>query len=234
MRWALVLCSLLIGLTTSVRSVQAQSTSPTQPDYADFMRTGPLGDIPLGAESAWATVFDYSNFTCHDCVTFYTKVFPSLKSQYVATGKIRWIVRELVWRMEPLFPGDTSPSMYVFDAAPFMVARCFGSGKYHAAVETFYQRANEWLKSEPLPAITAIAAGLGMGQAALVSCLNDRKLQSEIEFEGNRANRFRPANIPMFFFADDKKRSVTRLLPQAADNLNLKAWQKELAHRLGN
>ncbi|MDP4340090.1 thioredoxin domain-containing protein, partial [Escherichia coli] len=78
-----------------------------------------LPDMALGPADASVTVTEYASMTCPHCAAFTEKVFPKLKSEYIDTGKIRFVFRE--------FPLDVKA------AAGSMLARCIAkddSGKY--------------------------------------------------------------------------------------------------------
>ena len=56
------------------------------------------------------TITEYASMTCPHCAAFTEKVFPKIKSEYIDTGKIRFVFRE--------FPLDIKA------AAGSMLARC--------------------------------------------------------------------------------------------------------------
>src|SRR5215212_6252128 len=86
-------------------------------------KPSPLGDMALGSDSASVTIVEYASMTCPHCASFTINVFPKLKSEYIDTGKVRFIFRE--------FPLD------LVAAAGSMLARCIGkkdAEKYFAVV----------------------------------------------------------------------------------------------------
>src|SRR5260370_34517464 len=86
------------------------------PSNEELMQPGPLGEQALGSAEAPVTLSEYASMTCSHCANFAVKVYPTLKSKYVDTSKVRYILRE--------FPLDPLAS------AGFMLARCSGDKYY--------------------------------------------------------------------------------------------------------
>ena len=87
--------------------------SPAARAQADLSSPGPLGDVWLGSPDAKVTIIEYASLTCGHCATFHRDTWPALKSKYIDTGKVRFVLREF-----PLDPLAT---------AGFMLARCNGN-----------------------------------------------------------------------------------------------------------
>ena len=66
--------------------------------------TSPLflqGEPALGAASAPLTIVEFSDFECSYCRRFHEQVFPQLKSQYIDTGLVRFIHKDLPLPFHP-------------------------------------------------------------------------------------------------------------------------------------
>jgi protein-disulfide isomerase len=55
-------------------------------------------DHVIGAADAAVTVVEYSDFQCPFCGKFERESFPTLKTQYIDTGKVRWVFRHFPLR----------------------------------------------------------------------------------------------------------------------------------------
>ena len=66
--------------------------------------------MALGPANAPVTITEYASMTCPHCAAFNENVFPKIKSEYIDTGKVRYVFRE--------FPLDIKA------AAGSMLARC--------------------------------------------------------------------------------------------------------------
>ena len=85
-----------------------------------------LTDISIGSEDAPVTVVEYASWTCPACLQFHTDVIPMLKSDYVDTGKVKFVFREF-----PTPPANIS-------VAGFALARCAGEESYYNVVDDMF------------------------------------------------------------------------------------------------
>lgn len=69
-----------------------------------------VAEYALGAEDAPLTVIEYASYTCPHCKTFHEGTIKEFKKNYVETGKVRYIYREVYFDRFGLWAG--------------MVARC--------------------------------------------------------------------------------------------------------------
>ena len=85
-------------------------------DMKKALEPGPLPEITLGDENAPVKIIEYLSMTCPHCADFAENTFPTLKKNFIATGKVYYIFRE--------FPFDPRAT------AAFMLARCAPNGNY--------------------------------------------------------------------------------------------------------
>src|SRR5215813_5755985 len=137
------------------------------PSNEELMQPGPLGEQIMGKADAPVTFIEYASMTCSHCANFAVKVYPTLKSRYIETGKVRYIMRE--------FPLDP------LAAAGFMLARCAGDGKYFPMVETLFQKQKDWVVQKPLEPLLAIAKQAGFTQQTFEECLANQKVLDGID-----------------------------------------------------
>jgi protein-disulfide isomerase len=168
-----------LGLLTEAR---AQA-----PAIADLMQPSPLGDKTLGAANAPVTIIEYASMTCSHCADFENNTFPLLKSRYIDTGKVRYILRE--FPLDPLAAGG------------FMLARCAEGDKYFPMVETLFKEQAKWaFVQNPIPPLLEIAKTFGFTKESFEKCLSDQKLLDSIEEVRSRAaQKFGVNSTPTFF-----------------------------------
>jgi protein-disulfide isomerase len=121
----------------------------------------PTGDIPMGDPDAPVTVIEYASFTCPHCATFHTETWPQVKENYVDTGKVRFILREVYFDPYGLWAA--------------MVARCGGEGPYHAIVSQLMKQQDSWTAAEDRAgALQRIGRANGLSSDEMRACLQDR------------------------------------------------------------
>ena len=154
---------------------------------ADLATPGPLGDAALGPAAAKVTIVEYASLTCTHCAAFHKDTYPTLKSRYIDTGKVRFILREF-----PLDPLAT---------AGFMLARCDGEAKYYAITDLLFDQQKTWaFTDKPVDALQQMLKQAGFSQEKFQSCLKDQKLYDGINVVKKRANEtFKVESTPTFF-----------------------------------
>jgi len=84
-----------------------------------------IQDMVMGAEDAPVEIIEYASFTCPHCARFHADVWPQLKADYVETGKVRFIYREVYFDRFGLWAS--------------MIARCGGEGRFFAFTDLIYK-----------------------------------------------------------------------------------------------
>ena len=137
------------------------SASAAQPSTGKF--TAP--DYVMGKADAPVSVVEYLSNTCSHCARFDEEVFPTIRKQYIDTGKVKWTIREFL----------TPPEQ--FAAAGFVLARCAGRDKYWAVIEALFHSQEQLFKgSDPKVIYGNIAKSMGMSDAQFQACLSDDSL----------------------------------------------------------
>ncbi|MBC6442587.1 MAG: DsbA family protein [Rhodobacteraceae bacterium] len=133
--------------------------------------------MTLGNADAPVTVIEYGSFTCPHCATFHKDVYPGLKANYIDTGKVRFIYREVYFDRYGLWAG--------------MMARCGGDDKYFGIADMIYQRQDEWLRAgdqaQVADALRRIGLAAGLERETIGACLEDQAKAEALvaEFQKN-------------------------------------------------
>jgi protein-disulfide isomerase len=184
--------------------LRAEPTGVTVP-IDQLMAENALPDIALGKADAPVTIIEYASMTCSHCAAFYAQTFPELKSKYIDTGKVRFILREF-----PLDPLAT---------AGFMLARCSGPDKRNAMVDLLFAQQKNWAFTEkPIEALANIVKQTGMTQEAFEACLKDQALYEKVNDVRNRASEKFSINATPTFFINGRKQSG-EIMPDQLDKL---------------
>jgi protein-disulfide isomerase len=184
---------LALALTSSPFGLIEQALAQQAPSPAELMQPGPLPEMVLGQDNAPVTIIEYASMTCSHCAAFHKDTFPKVKSEYIDTGKVRFIFRE--FPLDPLAAGG------------FMLARCAGNenkDRYFALVDTLFNQQKEWVVQRPLPPLKAIAKQAGITEQAFEQCLANQQVLDGIEQVRQRASDKLGVNSTPTFFINGK------------------------------
>lgn len=152
----------------------------------------PLPEQALGSATAPVTIVEYASLTCSHCAAFHAKTFPVLKSKYIDTGKVRFILRE--------FPFDPVAT------AGFMLARCMPADKYFPMTSSLFDTQRAWaFGTNPAEGLLTVAKQAGMSEADFEKCLSDKELAEKVQASAQYANQELGVNSTPTFFINGKK-----------------------------
>ncbi len=188
-------------------SAAAISCGPARPE-----RQTVTGDAALGADTAPVTIEEYAAPTCPACKQWHDDVFPLLKSRFIETGKVKFVLRETPSHNKPV------------DAAIFAIARCARSMGYFEVIDLAFARRDEIERASlspggPKAALADLAATAGIEASSLALCLDEpafarhlAEVRAEAIARGVRAT-------PTFFvngrkLRDDVSASAERFLDE--------------------
>jgi protein-disulfide isomerase len=166
---------------------------------SDVAKPQSLPDMALGPATAPVTITEYASMTCGHCANFNETVFPKIKSEYIDSGKIRYVFRE--------FPLDIKA------AAGSMLARCIAkddAGKYFAVVDMLFKQQNDWVAKNTTETLTRIGKQAGLSQQAVEDCLKDQALLDKIAADQKFASEVLKVNsTPTFFINGEMVKGAT-------------------------
>ena len=62
-----------------------------------------VAEMSMGSPDAPVTLVEYAMFTCPHCAAFARDVFPKIKANYIDTGKVRLVFREVYFNKPALW-----------------------------------------------------------------------------------------------------------------------------------
>ena len=165
----------------------AQAQDATDAASKMLAAASPLGDRVLGQANAPVVMVEYASATCPHCAEFHEKVLPLIKTEYIDTGKVRFIFRE--------FPLDK------LAMGAFMLARCVPEDKYFPTIDMMFRRQQTWSKTgNPADELFRIMQFSGMDKAGFEACLKRADISKTI-FESSKkaAKEFGIKGTPAIF-----------------------------------
>jgi protein-disulfide isomerase len=177
------------------RAPEAQLPFAAEAQATGEVDKSPVLEMTLGNPDAKVEVVEYASFTCPHCKHFHDTVFGQLKANYIDTGKIHFIYREVYFDRFGLWAA--------------MVARCGDGQRYFGISDLIYEKQEEWLAGGDPGAITAnlrkIGKTAGLSDAQLDQCLNDAGMaQSLVAVYQENAQRDGVQATPTFFINGQK------------------------------
>lgn len=123
-----------------------------------------IQDMVLGDPNAPVTIIEYGSFTCPHCANFHANQFQSLNADYIETGKVNFIFREVYFDRFGLWAS--------------MIARCGGEMRFYGIHDILYETQTDWIAGGQDPALIAdnlrtIGIQAGLDGAQVDACMQD-------------------------------------------------------------
>ncbi len=172
-------------------------------------------DPVLGDKNAPVTIIEFSDFQCPFCRKFWTETLPSIKSEYIDTGKVKFVYRDLPLEQlhqSALISAEAAncvrekggdEAYWKFHDKMFEEQNILDSGSKTGQVSKTVQYSDTDLKKW--------AKDLGYD---ISSCLDSGKFKNEIYKDIDDAQKAGGQGTPYFVFLD-KNGDVTRVVSGA-------------------
>jgi protein-disulfide isomerase len=151
-------------LYTSNPAVTDFVITPANAQDAADIDTSIVDDLVLGDADAPIELIEYASYTCPHCANFHSTVFKDLKANYIDTGKVRFIYREVYFDRFGLWAS--------------MVARCGGGLRYFGIQDILYAKQSDWLAGGQdanviVENLRTIGKQAGLSDTELDACMDD-------------------------------------------------------------
>lgn len=125
--------------------------------------TSGVFEVSLGDPDAPVTMIEYASFTCPHCRTFHEGPFKQLKADYIDTGRVHYIYREVFFDRYGLWAA--------------MLARCAGPERYFGFADLIYEQQREWTSgatpAEVADNLRRLGRTAGLSNEQVDACLMD-------------------------------------------------------------
>lgn len=144
-----------------------------------------LDDDPvLGDPNAPVTIVSFEDFQCPFCGRAHAESFPQIKSEYIDTGKVKYVYRDFPLNFHP----NAQPAAEASECAD-------EQDKYWEYHDELY--ANQQSLSPAL--YTQLATELGLDVEQFQSCYDSGKYRQEVQDDFNYGSRIGVTGTPTFF-----------------------------------
>lgn len=149
-------------LTLAPLSRRARADEPIKLEADPATGLFPNDRMQGNRETAKAILIEYASLSCPHCANFHKTIMPSLKADWIDSGKLLYVYRD--------FPLN-APALWAA-----MVANCLQGDRYFAFIAMLYQNQETWLGASDINAALKQYAQLaGMDDATFDTCINDAK-----------------------------------------------------------
>ncbi len=157
---------------------------PAKGDISALMKVGGR-DVIMGNANAPVTLIEYGDYQCPFCGRFFTLVEPTLRKDYIETGKVRMVYRDFAF-LDGVAGGKNESHLSA------EAAQCAkDQGKFTAYHDTLFEAEmldgkenNGNLNAEFL---TSLASRTGLNLQNFKSCFDSRKYASDVRAETEAA-----------------------------------------------
>ncbi len=172
------------GAIEEIKKIKTAPSAPSAPAEPSEVRVS-IDDDPIkGDPKAPLTLIEFSDYQCPFCRRFHQEVLPSIESEYISKGKVRYIFRDY-------------PLQFHQQALPAaLAANCAGE-------QEKYWEMNNFLFENPtkldIASTLSSAKSLGLNYEEFEKCVNEKKYESEIQKDAEDAKKYGVRGTPSFF-----------------------------------
>ena len=158
---------LLIAFGLAAFPAAYAASPPPAPAAAQAILKLGSEDRILGQPSAPITIIEYASMSCPHCAHFQADVLPTIKKDWIDTGKAKLVLRD--------FPLD-QPALRAA-----MIARCAPPERFYAFADAFFSSQQQWaMASDPQAELVRLAKLGGMDANAVNACLANKTVENQV------------------------------------------------------
>ena len=145
-------------------------------------------DFVIGNSEAPITIIEYASMSCSHCADFHNNTLDDLKSEYIDTGKVKFVFRDFPFNYPAL--------------AGSMMMRCIPNNVRYDYMNALYKLQKNWVirdNSKTRAELYKIMQSGGMQKDEFDACLSDINLENNLlEAVMNAQREFNIRSTPSF------------------------------------
>lgn len=204
----------LAALAVTTASVAQDPTADPAANPAGDPAQERVDDHVTGAADAPVLMIEYASFACPHCAHFQRDVWPTIKTEFVDTGQVRYVIRPML----------TNPAQIA--ALGIVMGECAAAERYFDVADLlFVEQENIFRTAQSGGDVAAvyfqIGAAVGLSQDRILTCVSDPQINERVTYYAEQAQHDGVRATPSFYIAG---RLLT--IAQYADG-NYFAWGGE-------
>lgn len=149
-------------------------------------------DRAVGEVDAPIRMVEYASVACPHCRSWYETVWPMVQDEFISTGEMRFIYREMLTGQPQLA------------AIGFMIADCAPDDQYFNALHLLFETQTEIFtlaqaQESTAPVYYRIAEALGLTEADANACIEDEAVQQRVLARHQQSVEDGAGGTPAFF-----------------------------------
>jgi protein-disulfide isomerase len=176
-------------------------------------------DMTLGNPDAGVTLLEYGSSMCSHCRDFHEAVWEQLKTNYIDTGRIHFVFREV---LAPVDPQRVIPTIAL---AEYQVARCNNAtpDQYFSRLGVMFQQQPAMFQAGSRTGIEAklveIGGAAGLSREIVLACIADPEGAQRMQRLEQVASRDNVTGTPVFFINGERIEDPTVMTYEGVSRL---------------
>jgi protein-disulfide isomerase len=146
-----------------------------------------------GSADAPVTVVEFSDFECPFCEKFYTETFPSIKSEYIDTGKVKFVYKH--------FPLGFHQNAQKAAEATECAGELGGNDAFYAMHDAIFEGGTRTLSVDKYK---EYASEIGLDTSSFDTCLDSGKYGQAVQDDLKVGSSKGVRGTPAFFIGNDE------------------------------
>jgi protein-disulfide isomerase len=182
-------------LLSNQPATRAAAAAPAAPGPNEHVKMSVgTGWYSMGREDAPVTMVEFTDYQCPFCRRFETESFAKLKTEYIDTGKVRFVSRDLPLEFHPNAPGAA------------VAARC--AGEQHKFWEMRDAMMLDTATDLSPASILKYGEKTNLNMTAFSTCLSDKKYTDAIKKDTADAGTLGISGTPSFVIGKTDKTEI--------------------------
>lgn len=170
---------------------QAATLQQAPPEDTSPKKVSVDDDPVLGDKNAKVTLIDFTDYECPFCKRYYDDTFSQIKKDYIDTGKIKYVVRDL--------PLSFHQNAHKEAQAAECAREQGGDPAYFKYHDEIFKRTTSNGTGLALDKLSVIASDVGLNGDTLQTCLDEDKYKAEVDKDLADASAVGASGTPTFF-----------------------------------